>query len=61
MRSRGYNWYGIAAILFLGYAHLFGIGFGEVDEVRDIPKSVRNNPGSYRSHYSTHIHYSGGK
>ena len=61
MKSRFYNIYGVLVILFLGYAHLFGIGFGEVDEVPNVPKTVRSNPGSYRSHYSSHVHYSGGK
>lgn len=33
----------------------------EGDLVRDVPANVRNNPGSYRSHYSAHYVRIGGK
>jgi hypothetical protein len=33
-----------------------------VDKIADVPKSVRDNPGSYRSHYASYSHrYYGGK
>jgi hypothetical protein len=32
-----------------------------VDEVKNVPKSVRDNPGSYRSVYRSYHHYTGGK
>lgn len=32
-----------------------------VEKVTGVPKSVRDNPGSYRSHYSHYRRYTGGK
>lgn len=32
-----------------------------VDEVKNVPRSVRDNPGSYRSVYRSYHHYTGGK
>lgn len=28
-----------------------GLGTASVTEVKDVPRTVRNNPGSYRPHY----------
>lgn len=61
MRARTYNIYGAVILLLLGYVHLVGWTMDDVDEVAQVPRSVRSNPGSYRSHYSSHVHYSGGK
>jgi hypothetical protein len=45
-----------------GFANYRGWGgFFSPTEVRDVPKSVRNNPGSYRSHYGYLPRYFGGK
>jgi hypothetical protein len=35
----------------LGYAQYIGWSFSKVNEARTDPRSVRNNPGSYRSTY----------
>lgn len=32
-----------------------------VDKLEGVPKSVRDNPGSYRSHYAYYHRYYGGK
>lgn len=32
-----------------------------VEKLEHVPKSVRDNPGSYRSHYSSYHRYYGGK
>ena len=32
-----------------------------VDKLDGVPKSVRDNPGSYRSHYAHYSRYFGGK
>jgi hypothetical protein len=46
----------------LGYAQYRGLNlFAEDDVVRNVPKSVRDNPGSYRSIYTYYPRYSGGK
>jgi hypothetical protein len=57
--------------LFLVYALLVtsGVALAEyrgwslnrVDRVPNVPKSVRDNPGSYRSVYGFYHHYTGGK
>jgi hypothetical protein len=38
-----------------------GYSFTAINEHKVAPKSVRDNPGAYRSHYSTYSRYSGGK
>jgi hypothetical protein len=49
----------IAGGLF--YSGLTGWSFGSYDEVKGVPKSVRDNPGAYRSHYASSARYFGGK
>lgn len=56
--------YSLFGVFLLGAASLgqwMGFGLGNVNEVRNVPKSVRENPGVYRSHYSFLPHYFGGK
>ncbi|MBI5624005.1 MAG: hypothetical protein HY924_09520 [Elusimicrobia bacterium] len=50
-----YRIFGGAVAAFLAYALWTGWTFTDVDEVKSVPKSVRENPGSYRDHYRTHI------
>jgi hypothetical protein len=38
-----------------------GWSLDSVNEVKNVPRSVRDNPGSYRSVYSSYHHYTGGK
>lgn len=53
----------------LGFLTLGTVAFGQyrgwsldsIDQVKNVPKSVRDNPGSYRSVYSSYHHYTGGK
>ena len=44
-----------------GYAQHHGWSLDRVNELKNVPKSVRDNPGSYRSIYSSYHHYTGGK
>ena len=60
MRSL-YKFYGAAVVGWLLYALLYGWSWAEVDQIKKVPKSVRDNPGSYRSHYTSYHHYMGGK
>lgn len=53
--------YGIVLIGAAAIASYRGISFTDVDTVRGIPKSIRNNPGAYRAIYSGYHRYSGGK
>jgi len=53
--------YGAAVLLGLGVAQYHGWSLASVNEVKNVPRSVRDNPGSYRSVYSSYHHYTGGK
>lgn len=51
----------ILILLVLGYVDATGWSGAEMDELAQVPRTVRSNPGSYRSHYTNYTHYSGGK
>jgi hypothetical protein len=53
--------YGIAVLAGLGVAQYQGLSLARINEVKNVPRSVRDNPGSYRSVYSAYHHYTGGK
>ena len=53
--------YGAVVLLGLGVAQYQGWSLATVNEVKNVPRSVRDNPGSYRSVYSSYHHYTGGK
>ena len=53
--------YGAAVLLGLGVAQYQGWSLARVNEIKNVPRSVRDNPGSYRSVYSSYHHYTGGK
>ena len=53
--------YGLLIVGLLGLAEYRGWSFLQVDEVKNVPKSVRDNPGAYRSHYRYSPRYFGGK
>jgi len=48
--------FGLAVLLMLAIAEYRGWSLTTYDEVRGVPKSVRENPGSYRSHYTRYFH-----
>jgi len=56
-----YILYGTAVLLGLGVAQYQGRSLASVNEVKNVPRSVRDNPGSYRSVYNSYHHYTGGK
>ena len=43
------------------YAHYRGWGFQKINEQKVLPKSIRDNPGAYRSTYGGYSRYIGGK
>jgi hypothetical protein len=45
----------------VSYAQYRGLSLDKVNELKDVPKSVRDNPGAYRSHYGYLPRYIGGK
>ena len=53
--------YGIAVLALLAIAEFQGWTLSPVNEVKNVPRSVRDNPGSYRSVYGFYHHYTGGK
>jgi len=61
MIRRSFLIYGLAILGLLGWAEYRGWSLNRVDEVLNVPRSVRDNPGSYRSVYSSYHHYTGGK
>jgi len=56
-----YMGYGGVVLLGLVVAQYQGWSLANVNEVKNVPRSVRDNPGSYRSVYSSYHHYTGGK
>jgi len=53
--------YGAIVFLGLSTAQYRGWSLATINEVKNVPRSVRDNPGSYRSVYSSYHHYTGGK
>jgi hypothetical protein len=51
-RSPLYVMYALAILAALGAAEWRGWSPFRPDEVKNVPLTVRNNPGSYRPHYS---------
>jgi hypothetical protein len=49
---RGFMLFGVLVLSGFAYATYTGAGFAQYDEIKDVPKSIRNNPGVYRSVYS---------
>ena len=43
--------FGVLLLVILGYAEWRGWSFTSIDEVKNVPRSVRDNPGSYRPAY----------
>jgi hypothetical protein len=61
MRHPLYVTYGALVLAFVAFAQFQGWSLTPVNEVKNIPKTVRDNPGAYRSHYGGYIRYVGGK
>jgi hypothetical protein len=56
-----YLLYGVLLLGVAGYAQYRGLSLTRVTEVRNVPLSIRDNPGAYRSIYSGSPRYFGGK
>lgn len=59
--TKFYGGYGLLLTMFSSILAFKGFVFNKGDQVRNVPRSVRDNPGSYRSVYSNYHHYTGGK
>jgi hypothetical protein len=63
MRHPFYMLYGFLLLAWMGMAAYHGSPFlgARVNEVKNVPRTVRDNPGAYRSIYAGYPHYTGGK
>jgi len=59
--SRLYLAYGLIVIGMMGVAEFRGWSLAAASQGRTAPRSVRDNPGSYRPAYGGFRHFSGGK
>jgi hypothetical protein len=53
--------YGFMVLSFVGMAEYRGWSMDTMNQVKNVPRSIRDNPGAYRSIYSGYHHYTGGK
>jgi len=53
--------YGLLVLGSAGFAQYRGMSLDKMTELKNVPKSIRDNPGSYRSVYVGYAHYTGGK
>jgi hypothetical protein len=61
MFSKLYWLYGFMVLGLAGTAQYRGWSTDTMNEVKNVPRSIRDNPGAYRSVYSGYHHYTGGK
>jgi len=61
MRFPGYMIYSMLLLTGTTWAEYRGWSMTPVNQVKNIPKTVRDNPGAYRSHYGFYPRYVGGK
>jgi hypothetical protein len=53
--------YGLLVVSLMGIAQYRGWSLAASTQGRTVPRSVRDNPGSYRPAYGPYRHFSGGK
>ena len=53
---RLFRFFGGLVLALFAYATYTGISSMSYDEIKDVPKSIRNNPGVYRSVYTRYPH-----
>jgi hypothetical protein len=61
MFRRFYLLYGLLTLSTAAYGQYRGWSLDTVNQLKNVPRSVRDNPGSYRSVYAFYHHYTGGK
>ena len=61
MMTKLYLLYGLLVIALMGTAQYRGWRLTPVNQAQTMPKSVRDNPGSYRPVYGGFRHFLGGK
>ena len=53
--------YGLLVLGGTSFAQYHGWSLDRISQLKNVSKSVRDNPGSYRSVYGFYHHYTGGK
>jgi hypothetical protein len=53
--------YGMLVLGLLGTSQYKGWSLMRVNQLQNVPKTVRDNPGAYRTIYQNNPHYFGGK
>ncbi|MBZ5605759.1 MAG: hypothetical protein LAO79_25950 [Acidobacteriia bacterium] len=61
MRYPLYLLYGLLLLGTTSVAEYRGWSLTTMNQVKNVPKTVRDNPGAYRSHYGFYPRYVGGK
>ena len=61
MRHSAYLVYGLLLLTGVTFAEYRGWTLTRVNQVKDVPRTVRDNPGAYRAHYAYFPRYVGGK
>jgi hypothetical protein len=61
MRHPIYLLYSLMVLGLTGMAEYRGWTLMPASELRNVPRSVRDNPGAFRSHYGGYSRYIGGK
>jgi hypothetical protein len=56
-----YLLYGLLTLGTAAYGQYRGWSLDNINQLKSVPKSVRDNPGSYRAVYAGYHHYTGGK
>jgi hypothetical protein len=54
--NRLYLVYGVLVLSLMTYADYRGLSFTQYDEVKQVPNSIRNNPGAYRGYSHSYFH-----
>ena len=61
MRYPLYLLYGLMLLGATSVAEYRGWSMTRMNQLKNVPKTVRDNPGAYRSHYGFYPRYVGGK
>jgi hypothetical protein len=61
MFRRLYVLYSALVLSTAAFGQYRGWSLDTINQLKNVPKSVRDNPGSYRSVYGGYHHYTGGK
>ena len=53
--------FGLLLLAGINGLNWYGVGGVKANELKDVPKTIRDNPGAWRSHYSYYPRYMGSK